>query len=96
MEILEINQTEELIKCINDLPNSYIFRGQPDSSWHLQTTLERACGNKFNKDLQTNVNNIQKMNFPQDSTYTIKKIFSQIVCLNGLLLCNIMGFLQDF
>ena len=50
METTEINQTEDLIKCINDLPNSYIFRGQPDSSWNLQTTLERACGNKFNRD----------------------------------------------
>lgn len=50
MEIIEINQTEDLIKGINDLPNSYIFRGQPDSLWHLQTTLERACGNKFNRD----------------------------------------------
>ena len=40
----EIPDTSRLIETLNRFPNGYIFRGQSDSSWRLESSLERAIG----------------------------------------------------
>ncbi len=49
MDKIVISNIEELIKNINELPNSCIFRGHANSNYELQSPLERACGNKFSR-----------------------------------------------
>ena len=44
MRQVEINETEDLISAFNDLPNHYIYRGQADASWSIQSSLERVIG----------------------------------------------------
>ena len=41
LNIIKISDIESLIKCINSLPNSYIFRGQSNTNWKLSSTLDR-------------------------------------------------------
>jgi hypothetical protein len=44
MDSVQVNSVAALLELINDLPNSYFFRGQADASWHLQSSLERVIG----------------------------------------------------
>ncbi|NYT64096.1 FRG domain-containing protein [Alcaligenaceae bacterium] len=44
MDLVEIESVAALIEQINELPNNYLFRGQADASWHLQSSLERVVG----------------------------------------------------
>jgi hypothetical protein len=39
---------DELTEKLNILPNNFVFRGQSDASWGLQSTLERTLGTKWN------------------------------------------------
>lgn len=41
MKNVKINDIEELLKKINSYPNNFAFRGQSNSIWGLQSTLER-------------------------------------------------------
>ncbi|MCI5115728.1 MAG: FRG domain-containing protein [Candidatus Electrothrix sp. AW1] len=50
MKTLSIKSPEELIEKINSFPNHYIYRGHSNSSWFMQTTLERGAGAKFSKE----------------------------------------------
>ncbi len=47
MKQINISSTEELIRKINSLPNHYIYRGQADAAWSLQSSLERVVGNSW-------------------------------------------------
>ncbi len=48
--IHDINVTtiDELMRELNCLPNNFVFRGQSDASWGLQSTLERTLGERWN------------------------------------------------
>jgi hypothetical protein len=50
MQEINLYSSEELLSKINQLPNSFIYRGQSDASWSLQTTLERGCGVNYSKE----------------------------------------------
>jgi hypothetical protein len=45
---IEVRSPEELIRVLNELPNRFVFRGQADASWRLESTLERVIGAKWN------------------------------------------------
>lgn len=45
---LKIERIEELMHELNVLPNNFVFRGQSDSDWGLQSTLERTLGFDWN------------------------------------------------
>lgn len=42
-----VTTIDELMRALNSLPNNFVFRGQSDSDWGLQSTLERTLGNKW-------------------------------------------------
>jgi len=48
---VDIRDSEHLIRVINELPNSFIYRGHADSSWKLESTLERTIGEKWSSEL---------------------------------------------
>lgn len=48
MKLINISSVAELIEQINYLPNNYIFRGQSNSAWGLQSSLERVVGAGWN------------------------------------------------
>jgi hypothetical protein len=48
-EIL-INSTEDLIRQLNELPNSFIYRGEADASRPLQSSLERLVGRSWSAE----------------------------------------------
>ena len=46
-----IKDSEDLIRSMNELPNSFIYRGHADSNWKLESTLERTIGGNLSSDL---------------------------------------------
>jgi len=44
---VKINDSEHLIRSINELPNNFIYRGHADSNWKLESTLERTIGEQW-------------------------------------------------
>lgn len=50
MNVVEVDSVEVLLELINELPNNYLFRGQPDASWHLQSSLERVVGSDWSAE----------------------------------------------
>jgi hypothetical protein len=50
MKIINLSTVEELFLEINSLANHYIYRGQSNASWQLETTLQRTSGKKFQRD----------------------------------------------
>lgn len=53
IEELRVNKIDELIRFLNDLPNRFVFRGHSNSSWKLESTLERTIGGRWNANLAT-------------------------------------------
>ncbi len=47
MKLTEISSVAELIEKVNSLPNNYIFRGQANSCWSLQSSLKRVVGDEW-------------------------------------------------
>ena len=47
MKIIKIEKVEDLIFQLNSLPNHFIYRGHADSSWKLESTIERTLGHKW-------------------------------------------------
>ncbi|WP_081786149.1 FRG domain-containing protein [Halomonas sp. BC04] len=54
MIVQNVTSMEELFSIVNRFPNPYIYRGHSNSSWSLRSTLERGCGNNFNKEFAGN------------------------------------------
>ena len=50
IEEIEIKGPNHLIRSLNALPNSYIYRGHADSSWNLESTLERTLGESWSSE----------------------------------------------
>lgn len=50
MKTSELATVEEIITTLCGLKNCYIFRGHADSSWRLESTLERLIGDKWTKE----------------------------------------------
>ena len=47
MKQVQIDSVAELIESINKLSNSFFYRGQADSTWRLQSSLERIIGDSW-------------------------------------------------
>ncbi|REG50881.1 FRG domain-containing protein [Paraburkholderia sp. BL6669N2] len=45
---IKVASMEELGQRLNCLPNNYVFRGQANANWGLQSSLERVLGNAWN------------------------------------------------
>lgn len=50
MKTVEIESPGQLIKLLNELPNNFMFRGQANSTWDLQSSLERIIGDKWSAE----------------------------------------------
>jgi hypothetical protein len=50
MDERRITDMGELIRQLNELPNHYIFRGQANADWGLQSSLERTIGEAWSKE----------------------------------------------
>ena len=57
---------EDLIRRLNELPNNFVYRGHSDSSWQLDSTLERVLGSKWSAE------NARKFEERSLSTFTSK------------------------
>jgi len=44
---VRIDNTDELLKQFNMLPNNYVYRGHANAAWLLQSSLERVLGSKW-------------------------------------------------
>ncbi len=47
MTTVNITSTEQLLRELNSLPNSYVYRGQASGDWKLTSSLERILGPKW-------------------------------------------------
>lgn len=47
---VSLQNSDDLIRQLNVLPNNFIYRGHADSSWKLESTLERILGNNWSKE----------------------------------------------
>ena len=45
---MKVKTIDDLMRELNSLPNNFVFRGQSDAAWGLQSTLERTLGAKWN------------------------------------------------
>jgi FRG domain len=50
MKQVQIDSIESLISSLNELPNSFLYRGQADAAWQLQSSIERILGNDWSAD----------------------------------------------
>lgn len=48
---ITVKDSDQLIRSINELPNNYIYRGHADSSWKLESTLERTLGKNWSSEI---------------------------------------------
>lgn len=47
---ISITKITDLMHELNQLPNHFVFRGQADAEWDLQSTLERILGEKWSAE----------------------------------------------
>ncbi|MEO7931577.1 MAG: FRG domain-containing protein [Chthoniobacterales bacterium] len=47
MTQIDLLSPEDVISQLNELPNSYIFRGQASAHWNLESSLERLLGDNW-------------------------------------------------
>lgn len=45
-----VTSMDELARELNSLPNCYVFRGQANAKWGLQSSLERLLGNSWTSE----------------------------------------------
>lgn len=50
MDQKRIEDMDQLIRELNELPNNYIYRGQADAGWGIQSSLERVIGSGWSKE----------------------------------------------
>lgn len=50
IEEIFIKNPDDLIRRLNELPNHFVYRGQSNSVWKLQPTLERVIGAKWSSE----------------------------------------------
>lgn len=61
-----ITTIDHLIRRLNELPNNFVYRGHSDSTWKLDSTLERVLGSKWSAE------NARKFEDRSLSTFTSK------------------------
>lgn len=49
IEQIAIKNVSELIQSLNELPNNFIYRGQANAEWNLQSSLERIIGKSWSQ-----------------------------------------------
>lgn len=47
---IKLSTMADIIRYLNELPNNFIYRGQSDASWGLDSTLERLLGSNWTKE----------------------------------------------
>jgi len=62
MEI-QINNVDELFRRINEFPNNFLYRGQANSAWPLQSSLERILGHTWANDTAQSFEDFSLMKF---------------------------------
>lgn len=50
MRVVEVSSVDQLLQSINELPNSFLYRGQASADWSLESSLERIIGAKWSAD----------------------------------------------
>lgn len=50
MQMVDVTSVDDLLGQINKLPNSYLYRGQANAEWPLQSSLERIIGAKWSAE----------------------------------------------
>lgn len=50
LKIFDINSTEDLIRSINELPNNFLYRGQANAEWKLESSLERILNDEWTSE----------------------------------------------
>ncbi|KLU27189.1 hypothetical protein EOS_05755 [Caballeronia mineralivorans PML1(12)] len=53
MEEIRVETTNELIQKLNSFENQFVFRGQANAVWGLQSSLERVVGEKWSPEQAT-------------------------------------------
>ncbi|SKC83310.1 FRG domain-containing protein [Burkholderia sp. CF099] len=53
METIRVDSTEELVFTLNSYANHFVFRGQANADWGLQSALERIVGEKWSPQQAT-------------------------------------------
>ncbi len=48
---VKITEIEELLFQLNSLPNNYVYRGQANADWDLESSLERVISEKWDKEV---------------------------------------------
>lgn len=50
MKTVDVISVDALLRQINELPNSFLYRGQANADWLLQSSLERIIGAKWSAE----------------------------------------------